>query len=136
MQFIKKYWIYLLVILVVFSIFVSFILVVFFNKPVPAVDNIRPIIFSDNSIRLKPGDFVNPEEKIKIQQSYLVGQLTKDLPYLGNNIDLFYSLDTDSFTINIKNKETADIELNDYLKAHQISDKSWLGKIQVVYSGE
>ncbi len=141
-EFLKKYFIYIILSLVMIFIVVTFL--VFGNRvsnvspdvsPGPEWDrtitneDVAPGVITDRPL---PGtnyaDILTEEDREEINKDALVGKLLKRLPYEGKDFILSYSYRKNTFTANLRaSKEVvARQELVGFLKENQIEDTSWL----------
>ncbi len=72
--------------------------------------------------------YSSTQDELLRNQGEKVAQLIKKLPYTGGNFTFNYNFDTNKFTLTLKKgQETAgNLEFNNFLKANQIQDRSWI----------
>lgn len=74
-------------------------------------------------------------DKEKLTRDSLINQLIKKLPFQGTNFSLTYDYSTNQFTATLKAQSTdiSNQELDSFLKANQIEDRSWIKNLNIKY---
>lgn len=76
-----------------------------------------------------------PQEADVISKERSIGNLLRTLPYNGKHFSLSYNYEDDSFTIHtyLNNSEETDAQIEAFLKANGVADKSWLQNLSIIY---
>lgn len=145
MDFIKKNVVYILILVLIFLIFVSFIYTQFFLKkpdqninqsslPVskPTQRPLPPILAQGEDYQ-KSLPQIREAEKEQLRKDSLVGIFIQKLPYFGKSFSIGYDIDTNQFIAQIKQGEeqVGNEELDQFLKENGILDRSWLKNLTV-----
>ncbi len=140
MEFLKKNWLYILVIVVVSGIIISYIYLQFLapskiikTPPLPpiyftptATPFITPIPSPTKIEYQGIKQIITEEDQTKINQQLKVYELTKKLPFAGKNFNLSYDLSTNTFTATLANNVSlANQELDEFLKSNGV-ERSWI----------
>lgn len=141
--FVKKYWIYIILAIILLFIFASFLFSEITKErqkilekgasPLPSESPSSPLPITGEPIPGKEYFVVTPEDKISQEQDEAVVNLINALPYKGTNIYLSYSFSNFQFTLqeNELEPEESEKEFNDLLTQYGIKDKSWLKNLRV-----
>ncbi len=98
--------------------------------PSPAIVDDRP---DTNTSYINSFENTYKAEAPIIAQQAKVADLIKKLPYSGTNFTLSYDINTNKFTLTLKqgNTDAGNAEFDSYLSANQIPNRSLLGTIVI-----
>lgn len=123
----KEAFLILLAVFLAAVVFALVIIIAFFPSKNPSAPTTVPgASKADNLIPSSPQDI------IKMNNQYMVGQLIKLTPYNGKNFSLYYSFNDSLFTLylNPANQNEGNKEFDLFLKKNGIDDRSWFDNLQ------
>lgn len=136
---IKNKSVYIIVFLLVLIILLTYVFLTFKGggkTSGPGPTNIPGVIDTETPNRPVEGknyQTITNDDKKKLDQDYLVGQLIKKMPYAQNEFSLNYAISSNEFILIIRKQQRDEAfkALRQFLLENNIQDEKWLYNLQI-----